>query len=219
MNNRDAVQRAFNFFALQFAHQLSCLPANGEHVAGDRARQTNRRESTIMQAITTRLNSFFVAVTALAVLSACDSAGIGGAAGDSDDIAEAIALLKPFEGIYNLPDDWNGVNGDEAFLQIGAPGTDGRADVAFYDYDDLDNCLPASPLVGELSKDLFSNRIFMDGLFMFNEAELTRTGSTLNIQFNDDADYDNDGSTTDRVTLSAPREGVSQITDLGAFCL
>ena len=172
-----------------------------------------------------------VACAAL-LLAACDSANIdltgddsttpdltGGAAGDEDSSPEAITLLAPFAGIYDLQDDWNGQIGDEAFLVIEIPGSDGIAPAALYDFDDFSNCVPQRPSTGEVSKDLFSDRVFMDGILQFDEAELSLSGSsTLTIEFNDDADIDNDGSTLDRVSITAQKLGIILVLDLGDTC-
>lgn len=159
-----------------------------------------------------------VACAAL-LLTACDSnSTIGGAAGDADDSDAAIALLAPFAGIYDLQDDWNGQSGDEAFLLIEIPGSDAIAPAALYDFDDFSNCVPVSPSRGEVYKDPFSTRVFMDDILQFNDAELFLSGSTLTIEFTDDADIDNDGNTTDTVSVTAVKLGISQVSDLGDTC-
>lgn len=173
-----------------------------------------------MKSRPTKLNPILptLACTAL-LLAACDSTNVvGGAAGDTDDSPAAIALLAPYVGIYDLQDDWNGQSGDEAFLVIDAPGPDGIAPVALYDFDDFSNCVPRRPSTGEVSKDLLKPRVFMDGIFLFNEAELFLSGSTLTIEFTDDADLDKDGSIQDRVEINASRLGISQVSDLGDSC-
>lgn len=159
-----------------------------------------------------------LACTAL-LLTACDSTDLtGGAAGDTDTSPAAIALLAPFTGIYDLQDNWNGQSGDEAFLIIEAPGPDATSPVALYDFDDDGNCVPQRPSTGELSKDLLSTRVFMDGILQFYQAVLSLSGSTLTIEFNDDADFDNDGSTQDRISVTASRLGISRVSDLGDSC-
>ncbi|ASJ70382.1 hypothetical protein [Granulosicoccus antarcticus] len=155
---------------------------------------------------------------ALLLLSACDSSTGGGAAGDVDDSPAAIALLAPFTGFYDLQDDWNGQLGDEAFLIIETPGSDVISPASFYDFDDISNCVPITPSRGEVTKEPIKDLIFMDGIFQFNEAELTLSGNTLTIEFNDDADLDNDGSTFDRVSVTATKVGFSQVSDLGDSC-
>ncbi len=159
-----------------------------------------------------------VACAAL-LLTACDSATtVGGAAGDADDSDAAIALLAPFAGIYDLQDEWNGQSGDEAFLLIEIPGSDGIAPAALYDFDDFSNCVPVRPSTGEVYKDPFSTRIFMDDILQFDQAELFLSGSTLRIEFTDYADINNDGSTTDTVSVTAFKLGISQVSDLGETC-
>lgn len=153
----------------------------------------------------------------LLLLSACDSS-TGAGAGDTDDSPAAIALLAPFTGFFDLQDDWNGLPGDEAFLIIETPGSDAISPASFFDFDDFSNCLPQTPSSGVVSKDLLSTRVFMDDILQFDEAELTLSGNTLTIEFNDDADLDGDGDILDRVSVTAQRLGVSQISDLGESC-
>ena len=175
-----------------------------------------------MQSIRTKLTPTLPTMACAALLlTACDSTTpdlTGGGAGDEDSSSAAIALLAPFTGIYDLQDDWNGQSGDEAFLVIEVPGSDGISPVALYDFDDFSNCVPQRPSTGEVSKDLFGNRIFMDGILQFNEAELFLSGSTLTIEFKDDADLDNDGSTQDSVRVTASQLGISLVSDLGDTC-
>ena len=162
-----------------------------------------------------------VACAAL-LLTACDSTTtVGGAAGDADNSDAAIALLAPFAGIYDLQDNWNGQSGDEAFLLIEIPGSDAIAPAALYDFDDFSNCVPVNPSRGEVYKDPFSTRVFMDDILQFNDAELFLSGSTLStltIEFTDDADINNDGSMTDTVSVTAVKLGISQVSDLGETC-
>lgn len=169
----------------------------------------------------TKFNPTLSAVVGAALLlTACDSTNtVGGAAGDSDDsLAAAIALLAPYAGIYDLQDGWNGLSGDEAFLVIEIPGSDAIAPSALYDFDDFDNCVPVRPSTGEVYKDPFSDRIFMDDILQFGDAELFLSGSTLTIEFTDFADLDNDGSTQDDVSVTAFKLGISQVSDLGDTC-
>lgn len=160
-------------------------------------------------------------LASLVLLAACDSSSGGGAGDGVDENLATIELLAPFTGIYDLQDDWStldGVDVDQAFLLIETPGSDGTSETAFYDFVDLDSCLPNRPVTGELRKDDFSDRIFMDDILQFNEAELFLSGATLTIEFNDDFDLDGDGSTLDRITLTAEQLGVAQISDLGPDC-
>ncbi len=157
------------------------------------------------------------------LLAACDSTSLTGAgAGDVDNSSVAVALLAPFTGYYTLQNDWSGISGDVAYLIIEAPGSDGISPVALYDFDDFSNCLPERPSTGEAYKDLLSDRIFMDGIFLFNEAVLSFTDTTLTtltITFNNDADLNNDGNVLDRVSVTATRLGISLVSDLGDTCI
>ena len=171
-----------------------------------------------------RQTKFILSLPAVAcatlLLAACDSSStvVGGAAGDADDSLAAIALLAPFAGIYDLQDDWNGLSGDEAFLVIEIPGSDGTAPAALYDFDDFSNCVPQRPSEGVVSKDLFNDRVFMDGILQFEEAELFLSGNTLTIEFKDNADLDNDGSSLDSVSITASKLGITLVSDLGQTC-
>ncbi|MGQ7847789.1 hypothetical protein ACUNV4_25065 [Granulosicoccus sp. 3-233] len=160
-------------------------------------------------------------LASLVLLTACDSS-TGGAAGDDlDDNLEAIELLAPFTGIYDLQDDWSTLDGmdtDEAFLTIDTPGSEGTSEALFHDFDDLDNCFPSRPTEGIVRKDDFSDRIFLDDIFQFADAELFLSGTTLTIEFNDDFDLDADGSTQDRISVTAEQLGVARLSDLGADC-
>ncbi len=172
----------------------------------------------------TKFNPILPTVACAALLlAACDSTDLtGAAAGDVDDSSAAVALLAPFTGFYILQDDWNGLSGDVAYLIIEVPGSDGISPVSLYDYDDISNCVPERPFTGEVSKDIIilSTRVFMDmdNALLFDEAELFLSGSILTIKFNDDADFDNDGSTLDRVSVTATQLGISLVSDLGETC-
>lgn len=156
-------------------------------------------------------------VASLTLLAACDSS-TGGAAGDSDDVTDAVTLLAPFTGIYRILGNWQGSEADEAYLDIQTPGADGTAPVDFQDFDETDNCLITPASSGTVRKDDFSDRVFMDDLFQFDEAELTQTATSLTIEFNDDLDLDGDGSTQDRISIMATRQGVAQLSDIAADC-
>ncbi len=164
-----------------------------------------------------------VAASLAALLSACSDSGTvetGGGAGDTTDIpasAENILLIQPFVGLYDLQDNWNGILGDEAFLAIREPGSDGIAEAVLIDFDDFSNCVPTRPFTGEVRVDPFSTRIFMDDIFQFDQAELFVTGDTLTIQFNDLGDLDGDGSFTDTTAVQAVEIFIAEM-DLGEPC-
>lgn len=142
-----------------------------------------------------------------------DGSGNGGSSTD-----EAIALLTPLAGIYDLQDNWNGQSGDEAFLSIGSPNANGESVASLYDFDDIDNCIPERPLTGVVSIEPIDQRIFMDNLLLFFQAEITLSNSSLIIEFEDLNDINNNGSTIDSVTIEASRSGMSLISDHGDQC-
>jgi len=157
------------------------------------------------------------------ILSACGESGTesGGGAGDPSGIPTGEQdglLIQPFVGIFDLEDGWNGLLGDRAFLAIREPGTDGTAEAALIDIDDFSNCVPNRPVLGEVRKDPFSTRIFMDDIALFDQAELFLDGATaVRIEFTDLGDIDNDGSNTDIAQIQATRVGVTEL-DLGDPC-
>ena len=156
------------------------------------------------------------------VLSACSDEGVltGGSAGDGSENASvqaAITLLQPYVGVYQLQDGWKGDMGDLAYLSIRLTGNDGTSEAALIDYDDVDNCIPTRLSIGEVRKDLFSDRVFMDDIFQFNQAELRLSIDNLSIETVDLFDIDNDGNTTEIVTIGATRLGLTEV-DLGNPC-
>lgn len=164
-----------------------------------------------------------VAAALAALLTACSDSGIletGGGAGDTTDTpasTENNLLIQPFVGLYDLQDNWNGILGDEAFLAIREPGSEGIAEAVLIDFDDFSNCVPTRPLTGAVSVDPFSTRIFMDDIPQFDQAELFITGDTLTIEFNDLGDIDGDGSSTDTTVVQAVEIFIAEM-DLGVPC-
>lgn len=93
----------------------------------------------------------------------------GGGAGDDigttsgESAAEAV---EPFVGVWNLPDDWNGVPNDEAYLLVKSPDDDGVAEATIYDFDDAiagaeNNCFNIDGAPGTLSQSL-TDELFLD---------------------------------------------------------
>ncbi len=164
-----------------------------------------------------------VAVASALLLSACgDSATTesGGGAGDPSGIPPTPAdsvLIQPFVGVYDLQDEWNGIMGDQAFLVIREPGTEGTAEAVLIDFDDDDNCVPDRTVSGEVRKDPFSDRIFMDDIPQFDRSELFILGDMLTVEFVDLGDINNDNNTNDVVQVQAMRLGITEI-DLGEPC-
>lgn len=152
----------------------------------------------------------------LLLLSACDSS-TGGGAGDGDDNLDAVELLAPLTGLYELEDGWKGETGDRGILVIETPGAEGTSVAELYDYDDIGNCVPTRPSTGVVSKDPFGDRIFMDDILQFDDAVLTLSGSVLTIEFSDEFDIDNDSETSE-LSITANKLGLSQISDVGDEC-
>jgi len=71
----------------------------------------------------------------LLVVAAC-----GGAGGDNvlnkDPDNTAAEAVERVVGVWDLPGDWNGTTGDEAYLVIGQPNASGIAVATIYDLDD-----------------------------------------------------------------------------------
>ncbi|MGK0284069.1 MAG: hypothetical protein ACI82O_003619 [Patiriisocius sp.] len=144
------------------------------------------------------------------LLSACGDSVVqsGVGAGDTAEdvrIQAAIALLQPYVGIYLLQDDWNGGMGDVAYLSIGLTANDGISEAALIDFDDIDNCVPERFFTGVVRKDDFSNRVFMDDILEFVDAELSLSANNLIIQV------------TGSATINATRVDTS-LVDLGVTC-
>lgn len=163
------------------------------------------------------------ALTASLWLAACGESALvetGGGAGDGDNPSttqQAIALIQPFVGSYDLQDDWNGTPADQAFLVIREPNSEGVAEAVLFDFDDIDSCIPSRPSTGDITKDSFSNRIFLDRIFQFDQATLTLSNTTLVIEFVDIADIDNDDNREELVRIEAQRIAVTE-NDFGEPC-
>lgn len=169
------------------------------------------------------IRNILLALASAALLSACDdglNAPSGGSAGDSalnSRLQESISVLQPFVGVYDLQDNWMGQDADEAFLAIRLTGNDGISEAVLIDFDDEDNCVPRRFINGEVRKDPFSNRVFLDDILQFTEAELSLVGNNLIINTVDLFDIDNDLNSTENVSIRAERLGVSE-NDLGNPC-
>jgi hypothetical protein len=156
------------------------------------------------------------------LLTACSDEGVltGGGSGDASENASvqaAIALLQPFVGVYQLQDGWMGDMGDIAYLSIRLTGSDGTSEAALIDYDEDNNCVPQRLSIGEVRKDPFSDRVFMDDILQFNQAELSLSAGNLFIEAIDFFDIDNDSNTTETVTIGTTRIDLMEL-DLGDPC-
>lgn len=82
-----------------------------------------------------------ISTALLSIIAAC-----GGAGGDSGEVVPdnlAIAAVEPLIGVWDLPENWNGngASGDETYLVIGSPDTDGESEATIYELNDTGaNC-------------------------------------------------------------------------------
>lgn len=158
-----------------------------------------------------------------AILSACggeSALSSGSGAGDgtqNEQIEAAITLIEPFIGVYDLQQNWRGIEADEAFLSIRLTGNDGVSEAVLLDFDDTDNCITSRPSTGEVIKDPFSDRIFLNDISQFAEAVLTLSGTTLTINTTDIHDVDRDDDSSERIDISAERVSLME-NDLGSIC-
>lgn len=155
------------------------------------------------------------------LLSGCsgDTLETGGGAGDTDFDVDpaAAALISPLVGLYDLPDNWDG-SSSEAFLEVQSPDTSGSATALLYRFNAFGNCIEARPTQGDVTKDPFSDRIFLDGILAFEESILSLSGTALVITLaNDVNDVDSDGDFNEQISLQAPRIDI-MASDLGETC-
>lgn len=173
-----------------------------------------------MHYLSTVKNLIFLVIVLM--LSSCSDGSLqesGGGAGDGSDSPgnlQALALIQPFAGLYDLQDDWNGQTGDQAFLSIREPDTDGVAEAVLFDIDDVDICV-LMPATGEVRQDLFTGSVFLDDIIDLNESVLTLSGTTLTIELADEIDRDGDGDVTEIIPLTAELVGITEM-DIGESC-
>lgn len=153
----------------------------------------------------------------VALLTGCaDDTGLetGGGAGDLQPDPFAVSLVTPFVGMYQLPDNWSGNPPDDAFLSIEDPNEAGVAVAVLYDRDEINNCIPARPLEGEVIKEEVGNQVILENLLAFSSGILALDGTTLIIVFEDIFDIDPDN---DWIEIRAPRVALMPL-DLGPTC-
>lgn len=157
---------------------------------------------------------FSTLVTTLALGACSDGTVSGGGAGDTEDSALAVALITPLVGIYDLPENWRGQPVSEAYLDIQDPADNGIAASVVYLLDSMNNCIETGSSPGEITKDPFSDRLFLDS-FNFGNAVITREDNDLVISLTADVqDIDNDNDFDEPNSLRAPRLNA----DLPPFC-
>ncbi len=161
-----------------------------------------------------------VFVTTL-LLAGCsdDTLETGGAAGDTDFDADpvAAALITPLVGVYDLPDNFEG-SSSEAFLEIQSPNAAGAATALLFRLNPFANCIESQPTEGDVTKDPFSDRIFLDSILAFDRSILSLSGNSLVITLSNDVnDIDGDGDFNEEIPLQAPRLGI-MASDLAETC-
>ncbi|MFK7994936.1 MAG: hypothetical protein AB8B87_12410 [Granulosicoccus sp.] len=149
-------------------------------------------------------------------LSACSDGTVqsGGGAGDTDRDDLAVALITPFVGFYDLPDNWRGSPASEAYLEIQAPASNGVAVALVHQVNTINVCIETGASPGEVTKDPFSDRVFLDS-FTFGNAVLTLEGTDLLINLSEDVqDIDDDNNFDEPNQLRATMPS----SDLPEFC-
>ena len=117
-----------------------------------------------------------------------------------------------------MPDDWNGLANDEAYLQIRSPSTDGTAVTIVYDFDDAStglgqNCFREEGIPGEISQSL-TDELFLDHSAFPNAIVSLNATGNLVIEFSEDASNSLDRQTT---TLVSERLDITE-TDITPLC-
>jgi len=147
-------------------------------------------------------------VASLALLSAC---GDGGAAGDVDNPFDPFAAspIEPFVGVWNVTGHGNRFVNDQAFMIIRPIGEDGTAGVRIQEFDEQRLCYLRDTGSGRVETAAGSSdeRIFMNGVILFDAAELTLSPSEdmLDILYFDTDDVDGDNDAGEQLSFIAPR--------------
>lgn len=146
-------------------------------------------------------------LTAL-LLTGCsgDAIETGGGAGDTSFDADpvAVALISPLVGLYDLPDNWEG-SSSEAFLEIQPPDASGSATAVLRRFNGFANCFESNPTLGDVSRDPFGDRVFLDNILSLDRSVLSQSGTSLVITLNDINDINSNGDFDELVTLQATR--------------
>lgn len=151
----------------------------------------------------------------IGMLSACGGSG----AGDSTELPTNTAgmAVEPLAGVWDLPDDWNGEDNDEAYLVIRLPDNTGVATAIVYDFDDISTGLGQSCFFvdseGSVSPSL-GNEVFMD-ISPFPDAIVSLSpAGDLVIEYTVGASISTDRETT---TITATPLGFGE-TDVTPLC-
>ncbi len=159
---------------------------------------------------------------ALTVFTACGGdLDSGGNTGDSFDFDfEDLIILTNFAGVFDLTGNWSGSEGDAAMLVIRPPGSDGSAEVVLYDIDDRTGNCSERPIQGliTLNRLIDDPQIFLNDIFDFDNATVSlNINGSLNIEFSDVNDINNNGSTAERVSYLARPVAILE-QDIPAQC-
>lgn len=144
----------------------------------------------------------------------------GAGAGDTDLDADpvAVALITPLVGVYDLPDNFEG-SSSEAYLEIQSPDSSGSATALLFRANAFANCIESRPTEGDVIKDPFSDRIFLDNILAFDRSVLSLSGTSLVITLSNDVnDIDSDNDFNEETLLQAIRLGIMDASDLGETC-
>jgi len=156
----------------------------------------------------------------VSLLSAC---GGGGGAGD-DDTAQnndtpqnndaAIAAIAPLVGVWDLPDDWNGRENDEAYLVISSPDSDGAAEALIFDQDDdipgaEQNCFIRDLIAGAVTQSTFNESLFLDDIGAFESAIVALLPND-NLEISVFSELAGSGAPAERI-LVATRLGIAEV--------
>ena len=178
------------------------------------------RKRTLLGSARTFISVAFATAFVAACSDGTTTIGTGGGAGDgTEENSEAIALITPLVGFYTLPSNWAGVPESDAFFEVQTPDDSGVSTALVYRVDSFQNCIENRPSSGEITQDLFSDRLFLDDIFELENGIVSLSGNSLVIDLPADVqDIDNDGDFGEPAQLQAPNVAVAQITDLGEFC-
>lgn len=113
---------------------------------------------------------WLVACLSTLFLTACS----GGPAGDSAADPEAVILVSELVGFYSLPVGWDGTS-REAFMEIENPNEAGLANVIVSREDMTENCFQPDFFSGTISKDEFSDRLFLDDVTDLEDSVISLT--------------------------------------------
>lgn len=149
----------------------------------------------------------------------------GGGAGDTGGNPENAgpSALDPYVGVWNITGNWDGRDGDEAYLAIRIPDADNVSPVLLYDFSGDNpvsngNCYEPPFEPGRLFESA-DDRVFMDHS-AFNDATVSLSADDLSmtIEFFDSNDINGNGNIDEVLTSVVTRETGLTETDLQPLC-